>query len=171
MISTIVRNRAPVYLIVFCLFLFGLSTYLSLPRESFPDIEVPVVMVTTPYVGVSPEDIESLITTPLENELAGLKDLKKMSSTSAEGVSLITLEFEPDVVIEEALQLIRDRVSRVRPDLPEDADDTDVREISFSDFPIMLITISGNVDEEVLKDSASRSKTTSTGSTACSSRT
>ncbi len=152
MIRALVKNRAPVLLVTFCVFLFGLKTYLDLPRESFPDIDVPVVMVATPYVGVSPEDIEGLITVPLENELSGLKDLKKMSSTSAEGVSLITLEFEPDIVIEDALQRVRDRVSRARPDLPEDAEETDIREVSFSDFPIMIVTIAGPVDEEVLKD-------------------
>ena len=62
-----------------CLFLFGSFAYVSLPRESAPDVEVPFVMVSTPYVGVAPKDIESLITTPIESELSGLKDLKKMS--------------------------------------------------------------------------------------------
>ena len=83
MLRTLVRHRAPVLLGVICIFLFGLITYISLPRESFPDIDVPVVMVSTPYIGVSPADIETLITVPLENELGGLKDVKRMSSTSA----------------------------------------------------------------------------------------
>jgi len=151
-VAALVRNRAAVLLVVLCIFLFGLMTYVSLPRESFPDIDVPVIMVTTPYVGVAPEDVETLITVPLENELSGLKDVKKMTSTSAEGASIIALEFEPEVVIEDALQRVRDRVSRVRPDLPEDAEDTDIREVSFSDFPIMIVTIAGGVDEERLKE-------------------
>jgi len=151
MIRALVKNRAPVLLITFCVFFFGLYTYIELPRESFPDVDIPVVMVSTPYVGVSPEDIESLITVPLEGELSGLKDLKKMTSTSAEGVSLITLEFEPEVVIEDALQRVRDRVSRARTDLPEDAEETNIQEVSISDFPIMIVTIAGPVDEEVLK--------------------
>lgn len=151
MIDFVVRNRPVVLLAVICILLFGWKTYDSLPRESFPDIDVPVVMVTTPYVGVAPEDVESLITIPLENELAGLKDVKKMTSTSAEGASIIRLEFQPEVVIEDALQRVRDRVNRVAPELPEDAEDTDIREVSFADFPIMIITIAGDVDEERLK--------------------
>jgi CzcA family heavy metal efflux pump len=151
MIEFVVRNRPVVLLAVICIFLFGGLTYRSLPRESFPDIDVPVVMVTTPYIGVSPEDIEALITIPLENELAGLKDLDQMTSTSAEGASIIALEFQPEVVIEDALQRVRDRVNRVTPELPDDAEDTEIREVSFADFPIMIITIAGAVDEEQLK--------------------
>ncbi len=151
MIRAFVRNRAPILLVTVCIFLFGLFTYIELPREAFPDIDIPVVMVSTPYTGVSPEDIESLITVPVESELAGLKDLKKMSSVSAEGVSLVTLEFEPEVVIEDALQRVRDRISRARSDLPEDAEETDIREVSMTDVPIMIVTIAGPVDEEVLK--------------------
>lgn len=151
MFSTLVRRGATVLLIAVCIFVFGLQTYRSLPREASPDVDIPVVMVTTPYVGVSPEDIESLVTTPIENELSGLKDLKKMSSTSAEGISLINLEFEPEIEIEDAIQRVRDRVSRARPDLPEDAEETTIQEVSFSDFPIIIVTLAGPVDPEVLK--------------------
>ena len=151
MIGALVRQGSTVLLATVCIFIFGLWTYNTLPREASPDVEIPVVMVTTPYVGVSPEDIESLVTNPLEDELAGVKDLKKMSSTSAEGISLITMEFEPEVVIDDALQKVRDRVSRARPDLPEDVEDTTVSEVSFSDFPIIIITIAGPIDEEDLK--------------------
>ncbi|MFW6031292.1 MAG: efflux RND transporter permease subunit, partial [Myxococcota bacterium] len=114
-------------------------------------VDVPFVMVTTPYVGVAPEDIESLITIPIENELTGIKDVKKMSSTSAEGASIISLEFEPEVQIEDALQRVRERTDRAKPDLPDDAEDTNVQEVSFSDFPILILTIGGPVDEERLK--------------------
>ncbi|MEE9384981.1 MAG: efflux RND transporter permease subunit [Nannocystaceae bacterium] len=151
MIRTIVARASTIWLLVACVFIFGLWTYNTLPREAAPDIDIPVVMVTTPYVGVSPEDIETLVTTPLENELAGIRDLKKMSSTSAEGVSLITLEFEPEADIDEALQRVRDRASRADSKLPADAEDTVISEISFSDMPIMIVTIAGSLEEEELK--------------------
>jgi multidrug efflux pump subunit AcrB len=151
MIEFMVRHRATVMLVVACVFLFGFLSYRGLPRESAPDVNVPFVMVSTPYVGVAPKDIESLITNPIENELSGVKDLKKMSSISAEGVSLVSLEFEPEVNIADVLQRVRDRVARATPDLPEDAEDTEVREISFSDFPILLITLAGDADDVKLK--------------------
>jgi len=150
-IEFLVRHRATVLLVLLCIILFGSLTYRSLPREAAPDIKIPVVMIATPYIGVSPEDIESLITIPLENELSTLKDLKKMQSTSAEGASMISLEFEPEVEIEDVLQKVRDRVSRTKSKLPEDAEDPDVREISFSDFPIVIVTIAGPIDLEELK--------------------
>ncbi len=151
MIAGLVNNRAAVLMAVLCIFVFGLGAYVSLPREASPDVEIPVVMVSTPYIGVAPADIESLVTIPIENELSDLKDLKKMSSTSAEGASIIMLEFEPEVVIEDVLQRVRDGVARAKPKLPADAEEPDVREISFSDFPIMIVTLGGPVDEERLK--------------------
>lgn len=152
MIEAIVRRRAIVYLATFFLIVGGAITYaFLLPREANPDVTIPVITVTTPYIGVSPEDIESLVTNPIENELAGIKDLKKMTSTSYEGMSAIVLEFEPEVVVSDALQRVRDRVSRATPKLPEDAEDTEVQEISFSDLPVMIVTIAGNVSEIELK--------------------
>ena len=151
MIDWMVRRSATVMLVAGCVVLFGLMTYSSLPREASPDIAIPVVIAATPYPGVSPSDVETLVTTPIENELSGLKNLKEMRSTSAEGASMITLEFEPDIIIEDAIQRVRDRVSRARPELPSDVEETDVVEVSFSDFPIMIVTLAGAVDEENLK--------------------
>ena len=151
MIKWLVRHAPTVWLLVLSIIAFGSIAYISLPREASPDVKIPVVLVTTPYIGVSPADVESLVTIPIENELAGIKDVKKMSSTSAEGVSVISLEFEPDVVIEDALQRVRDRTNRARPKLPEDVEDPAIQEISFSDVPIMLVTMAGGDDQEELK--------------------
>ena len=155
MIGFIVRHRAPVLLLLICTLLFGISSYQNLPRESNPDVQIPLVMVVTPYTGVSPKDIESLVTIPLENEVAGLTGLKQVSSSSSEGISLISLEFTPEVVIDDALQKVRDRVSRAQSKLPADAEDTQVSEISFSDVPIMFINLAGSVDETTLKNNTS----------------
>ena len=86
--------------------------------------------------------------------MAGIKDLKTISSTSAEGVSVVSLEFEPEADITDALQRVREKVSTARTKIPEDAEDTLVQEISFSDMPIMLINLAGNVDETTIKNLA-----------------
>ncbi len=151
MIRWLVKHAPTVWLLVLSVVAFGSLAYATLPREAAPDIKIPVVLVSTPYIGVSPADIESLVTIPIENELAGIKDIKKLSSTSAEGVSIISMEFEPDVVIEDALQRVRDRTNRARPKLPEDVEDPQISEISFSDMPIMIVTIAGGVGQEELK--------------------
>ncbi len=154
MIRWLLHNSATVWLVTACVSVLGFVAYASLPREASPDVNIPFVMVTTPYPGVSPEDIEALITTPIENELAGISKLKKLSSTSAEGISIISLEFEPQVDIADALQRVRDRVGIAQSKLPQQAEDTSVREISFSDFPVLLVTLAGSLDEQALKDLA-----------------
>ena len=152
MIRVLIERQAVVRLVVFMTVVFGAYTYFGyLPREASPDVKIPVVMVSTPYVGVAPKDIESLVTNPLENELAGVKDLKKMSSSSVEGASIISLEFEPEIVIEDALQQVRDRVNRAKAKLPTDAEEPSVREVSFSDVPVVIVTLAGDLDEESLK--------------------
>ena len=153
MIRFLVRNSTTVFLALIGILFFGMVAYSTLPRESSPDITIPVVMITTPYRGVAPADIEGLVTIPIENELSSLRDVKEMRSTSAEGVSIVSLEFEPDVVIEDALQRVRDRVNRAKPNLPGDVDEPAVREISFSDIPMLLITLAG-ADETELKQAA-----------------
>lgn len=151
MIRFVVRNAPLMLLLMTVIIGFGTVSYVGLPREASPDVKIPVVLVSTPYIGVSPEDVESLVTIPIENELAGVKDIKKLSSTSAEGVSIVSLEFEPEVVIEDALQRVRDRVDRAKPKLPEDVEEPEVREISFDDVPIMIVNLAGELDEEGLK--------------------
>ncbi|MCO4743889.1 MAG: efflux RND transporter permease subunit [Proteobacteria bacterium] len=154
MVRWLVHHSTTVLIAVICVVIFGTLSYVTLPREANPDISIPLVLVTTPYVGVSPEDVEGLVTVPLERELSSLQDVKKLSSTSAEGVSIVAIEFEPDVIIADAVQKVRDRVSRAKSTLPTDAEEPSIREINFSDMPIMMVTIAGPVDEEKLKELA-----------------
>src|SRR5690606_25224850 len=105
----------------------GMESYLTLPRESSPDVDIPYILVTTTYEGASPEDIENTVTKEIEKELSGLDDLEEITSISAEGMSMITIEFTPDVRIEDALQRVRDRVEIAKADLPLDAEEPIVR--------------------------------------------
>ncbi|MHC4914473.1 MAG: efflux RND transporter permease subunit, partial [Planctomycetota bacterium] len=147
-----VRNRATVAVLTVFILVAGLYSYLfALPREAAPDVPMPLVMVTTAYEGVAPEDVETSVTMKIEKELAGLKGLKRLSSSSAEGISMITAEFNPDVVIEDALQYVRDRVDIAKPDLPPDAEEPSIREINIAEFPFMLVSISGDVSPVRLK--------------------
>ena len=141
-----IDHAVSVYVLIFAIFVGGFFAYSQMPREAAPDIAIPVVIVSTPYFGVSPADIETLITQPMEREFQGLRDLDEMTSTSAESVSLITLEFDPDVDIEDALQRVRSDIDRVQPDLPADADDPEIIEINASDWPILVANISGDMD-------------------------
>lgn len=149
-----IRNRTTVAVLGLIIILMGGYSYLSLPREAFPDIPIPHILVNTRYEGVSPEDIETSITMKIEKELNGIRGVKEIRSSSAEGLSMIDVEFTPDVPTEVALQRVRDRVDIAKGELPRDAEEPVIKEINIAEFPIMLISISGDVSPLQLKEIA-----------------
>ncbi len=149
-----IDNRTSVFILVFIIILIGITSYVRLPRESSPDIQIPLVIISTPYFGVSPEDIESLITQPIEKEVNAIAEVKKITSASYEGYSIIRVEFESGFDIDEALQKIRDKVDKAETELPDDVDKPDIIEINFSEFPIITYTIAGPQGLVKLKDIA-----------------
>ncbi|RMD93808.1 MAG: efflux RND transporter permease subunit, partial [Calditrichaeota bacterium] len=137
-------HKPVIFVLMAILIILGYRSYVSLPREASPSITIPLVLVSTPYFGVSPGDIESLITRPIEKKIKEITEVKEIRSTSSEGFSSIRVEFNPDIDIDEAVQKVREKVDLARPDLPDDAEDPIINEINFSDFPIMLVNISGD---------------------------
>jgi len=149
-----IRNRTTVAVLGLIIILMGGYSYLSLPREAFPDIPIPHILVSTMYEGVSPEDIETSVTMKIEKELSGIRSVKEIRSSSAEGLSMIDVEFTPDVPTEVALQRVRDRVDMAKGELPRDAEDPVIKEVNFAEFPIMLVSISGDVSPVQFKEIA-----------------
>jgi len=146
-----VDNKVAVYLLMALIVIFGWTSYQGLPREAAPDVKIPLIIVAVPYIGVSPVDIEGLITQPLERELKGLKDLKQITSVSKEGLSTIRVEFNTDVDIDEGLRRTRDKVSSARSQLPNDILEPVISEINISEFPIMYVNVGGEVGLARLK--------------------
>ncbi|MBN1447251.1 MAG: efflux RND transporter permease subunit [Bacteroidetes bacterium] len=149
-----VDNRVAVYIIVLIIVVFGFQSYMGLPREAAPDITIPYVIVSVPYPGVSPTDMEGLITQPVEKEFKTLKDVKQITSSSKEGLATIFIEFETGVDIDEALRRVRDKVNTTRPNLPTDILEPIISEINFSEFPILFVNLGGNVGLPRLKEFA-----------------
>jgi multidrug efflux pump len=137
------RQAAVMALMIFIV-IAGLYCYVTLPRESFPDITIPYVFITTTYEGVAPADIEELITIPIERKLKGLSDVEEIRSTSEEGLSTVAVKFLPKVDIDDALQKVRDKVDQAKSDLPADlSDDPVIQEVNFSDLPVIRVVLSG----------------------------
>ena len=137
------RQVSVLTLMVFIL-VAGIYCYISLPRENFPDITIPYVFVTTTYEGVAPEDMEELISIPIERKLKGISDVEEIRSTSAEGISTVAVKFLPSVDIDDALQKVRDKVDQAKKDLPGDLpDDPSIQEVNFSDLPVIRVVLSG----------------------------
>ena len=151
-----IKNRTTVGVLILLIALAGIGSYLTLPREAAPDVPVPLILISTPYEGVSPEDVESQVTMKIEKELSGLKGLKEVRSNSAEGLSLVIVEFLPDILIEDALQRVRDKVCLAKAELPTDVEEPVIKEINIAEFPIMMVNISGTISPVRLKVVADR---------------
>jgi len=153
--SLAVNNRTSVLILTVIISLFGLYSYISMPKEQFPEVKLPTIYVNTIYPGNSPVDIENLITRPIEKELKPVKGVKKISSTSAQDVSAVVIEFNEDVNITEALTDVKDAVDKAKAELPTDLDqDPSVMELDFSEVPIVYINLSGDFEINQLKEYA-----------------
>ncbi|HYW96938.1 MAG TPA: efflux RND transporter permease subunit [Bacteroidales bacterium] len=150
------KNRNTIFLLTIIVVVFGLISYVRLPKELFPDIVIPTVLVQTTYPGNSPIDIENLVTRPLEKEIDGINGIKSLKSTSAQDASMIFVEFNTDVAIEDALDDVKDAVDKAKSDLPNDPGliDPVVMDIDLSEFPIININLSGDFSIEELKEQA-----------------
>ncbi len=147
-----VDNKVTVYLVTAIILLFGLTAYNTMPKESFPEVSFPQLFINTPYFGNSAADIENLITRPLEKEIGGISELKKITSQSMQDFSIITAEFDTDIDMEVATRKIKDAVDRAKPDLPTDLQtDPEVLEVNLSELPIMSVNLSGDYSNDGLK--------------------
>ncbi len=140
------KNRNTVFLLTIIIILFGLISYSRLPKELFPDVVIPTVLVQTTYLGNSPIDIENLVTRPIEKEIDGINGIKALRSTSAQDASMIFVEFNTDIEIENALDDVKDAVDKAQSELPNDESlmDPMVMDFDLSEFPILNINLSGD---------------------------
>ena len=149
-----IKYRTSIVVLTVLLVLGGLMSYRTIPKESFPSIEIPNIVVTTIYPGASPDDIESLLTKPIEQEIQGINGIKEIRSTSVEGVSTVVVEFDPEVSMDEAFQKVRDKVDIAKAELPTDVEEPIVSEIDLQAFPIMNINMAAPYSLARLKEVA-----------------
>jgi len=150
--SWAIDNKTSIYVLAFLISILGLMNYILIPKEQFPQVVIPYIVVNTPYPGTSPEDIENLVTRPIEKQLKSISDVKKITSNSVPDFSSIIVEFDPKISIPDAKQRVRDAVDKSKTDLPNDLpDQPQVLDIDISEFPIMYINISGNYSLDKLK--------------------
>src|SRR3954469_10119532 len=149
-----VTHKTAIYLIIVFLSAVGVFTFVSTPKEQFPDVVFPQIYVQTIYVGNSPKDMENLVTRPIEKQIKGITGAKitKFKSTSQQDYSAIIIEFDTEVKTEVALQKVKDAIDKAKQDLPTDlTQEPTALEVSASDFPAMYVNISGNYDQQHLK--------------------
>ncbi len=128
----------------------GIFSYITIPKEADPDIQVPVFYVSIPLQGISPEDSERLLVKPMESELRGLEGLKEITSIAGQGHAGVILEFHVGIDNDAAEQNVREKVDLAKAELPSDAEEPTVTEFNLSLFPVIVVTLSGDVPERTL---------------------
>jgi multidrug efflux pump len=134
----------------------GTMAYLTIPKEASPDVNVPIIYVSMTHSGISPEDAERLLVLPMEKELRQVEGVKEMRSTAYEGGANVLLEFEAGFDADTAMQDVRAQSDKAKSDLPEDTDEPTVNEVNISLFPVVVVTLAGNLPERTLLAVAER---------------
>lgn len=150
--SWCIDNATSIYVFTVIILFAGLSIYNSLPKELFPDVVVPTISIATIYPGATPEDIETLITKPIEKQVKGLKGVKKVTSNSLSDVSIMTVEFGTDQDPTVCKQRVTDAVAKGKKDLPSDLkNDPQIQEFDINELPIMNINLAGDFPLDQIK--------------------
>ncbi len=157
-----INNRTSIYVMTIIITLIGLVSYNNLPKERFPEVKFPSIIVQTINPGTSPENMENLVSKPIEKQLKNISGIKKVTSNSFQDFSIVIAEFNTDVKVEKAKQDVNDAVDKAKSDpngLPKNLpNDPEVKDIDVSEFPIRFVNIYGNYDVNRLEDYADRIK-------------
>lgn len=157
-----INNRTSIYVLTIIITLIGLFSYISLPKEQFPEVKFPQIIVQTVYPGTSPENMENLVSKPIEKQLKNITGIKKVTSNSFQDFSIVIAEFNTDVKVPKAKQDVKDAVDKAKSDqngLPKNLpNDPEIKDIDVSEFPIRFVNIYGNYDVNRLEQYADKIK-------------
>ncbi|MEN8250162.1 MAG: efflux RND transporter permease subunit [Bacteroidota bacterium] len=149
------NNSTSVLFLTFLIIVMGVTTYISLPKENFPEINIPTIYIGVVHPGNSPSDIENLITRPIEKHLNTISSVDNIKSTSIQDYSTIVVEFTAETEVEDCLSKVKDAVDKAKPELPSDLpQEPNIFEIDVNEFPILNINLSGNYTLDELKEYA-----------------
>lgn len=143
-----VMIRRPIFtsMIMLAIFVFGAVAYTRIPVDLYPNVDFPIVTVTTVYPGASPDTMETRVSEPIEEAVGTLGGIESLRSISIEGVSQVIIEFSLDVDLNAAAQDVRDKVATVQRDLPEDAEDPTVEKLDIGAAPVVQLAVSSDGD-------------------------
>ncbi len=153
-VSIAIKNARLTLSVLLFLVIAGALAYRAVPKEAEPDVAIPVMYVSLVYQGISPEDSERLLLRPVESQLKNLKGLKEMKSAAYQGGGYVLVEFDPSTDLSDALIDTRNKVQDAKRDLPSGVEEPTVNEVNISEFPVLVVTLSGNVPERVLTAAA-----------------
>ena len=141
-----VSNFRVVFLLIGLITIAGVYSFLQLPRESEPEVKIPIAVVNTMYPGASPLDVEELVTKKIETGISGIKGIDTITSNSSNSFSSVTVEFDPKENLDDSIRKVRDSVTSIKSSLPTDAKEPNVVQISLDDEPVWTIVVTGPYD-------------------------
>ncbi len=156
LIDAALHRSRTVLLVLALLLISGSVSYVGIAKESNPDITIPNIYVSITHEGISPEDADRMLVGPMDKHLRSLDGLQEIRATSVTGHASVVLEFSTDVDIDDALQDVREKVDAAKSELPEDTEEPVVREINLALFPVLVVTLSGHLDDRDLYQVANR---------------
>ena len=151
MIEKLLSQRKLILTFLFFFITFGMYKYISLPKESDPDISLPVIYISLSNQGISPKDSERLLIKPFERELKNIEGVKKISSTAYLGGGNIVLEFDAGFNSDKALSDTRVKIDLTKNKLPDETEEPKATEVNLSRFPVLAVAISGNLEDRVIQ--------------------
>ena len=154
MLQSVLQKRKLILLLTGFFSLVGLSSYLTMPRESSPDITIPIYYTNISMSGAAPEDIDDLIINPLTKELKALSNLDNIKSTASEGVGTVVIQFESGIDTDIAYQDVKDAIDKAKSEFPQEADEPVIKEINLSETPIVILSLFGNLGKTELYEIA-----------------
>ncbi|QDZ00064.1 efflux RND transporter permease subunit [Nitratireductor mangrovi] len=149
-----IRNARLTISILLFFLIAGTMAYQSIPKEAEPDIQIPIIYVSLTYQGISPEDSERLLLRPVETRLKSISGIKEMRSSAYQGGGNVVVEFQAGADLDKALEDVRNKVSDAEQDLPQGVDEPSVNEVNISEFPVLVVTLAGDVPERALTAAA-----------------
>lgn len=132
----------------------GAVSYINIPKESEPDVQIPVIYVGVSLQGVSPEDAERLLVRPIETQVKNIKGVDTMTGSAYQGGGNVLIEFDPSTDLATALDDVRTEVDQAKREFPTGTEEPSINEVNLSEFPVIVVTLSGDVSERAMTNAA-----------------
>ena len=150
------QKKALSYLILIAIILFGINATIKIQKESAPEVQVPIAVITSALPGATPENVETLIVNEIENAVSSIDNIDKITSTSLSGVGTVVVEFDASSDLKKSINDVKDKIDNIRDNLPDDATDPIVSEVNFSDQPILIASIVSDLPITKFKQEADK---------------
>ncbi len=151
-----VTNFRVVILLIILISGWGIYSFTQLPRESNPEVKIATAIISAGYPGAAPSDMEELVTKKIETDISGISGIKKITSTSSNSFATVVVEFDANQNVDDSVRKLRDKLPTIKKDLPADATDPQVKEISLDDTPIVTFALIGPYDGFTLRTYAEK---------------